>query len=279
MAFPRLAAAAEDGWTEPAHKSWPGFVGRLPALFARYQALGLGADPAAVSVRVAVAASEAGQMIVLSNQTGVGEIRYALGGAAPGAASQRYEAPIPLAKPVELHAALFLNGERLGPVAQARLDPQAPATRASQDLQLCNDGLALNLEGSGSAAGRTYLVNPINACWIWPKADLGKVRSVEVAFARLPFNLGLGAQGAITVRPARQPTGELEVRQDGCDHAPVAVADLPAGSPGDRATLRLNLPARSGLHDFCFTFTAPGYAPVLALEQVRLLPTAAEPAR
>ena len=279
MAFPRLAAAAEDGWTEPAHKSWPGFVGRLPAQFARYQALGLNADPAAVSVAVAVAATEAGQTITLSNQTGVGEIRYALGGAAPNASSPIYAAPLPLTKASELRAALFLNGERLGPVVQARLDPQAPPSRTSQDLQLCNDGLALNLEGGGAAAGRTYLANPINACWIWPKADLGKVRSVEVAFARLPFNLGLGSQGAITVRPARQPTGEIEVRQDGCDHDPVAVAELPAGAPGDRATLRLNLTPRSGLHDLCFTFTAPGYAPVLALERVRLLPTAADPAR
>jgi hexosaminidase len=278
MAFPRLAAAAEDGWTDSANKSWSGFVGRLPALFGRYQALGLKADAAAVSVRIVRTAGATGETITLSNQAGVGEIRYALDGQQPGPSSPRYETPLPLARPTRLSAALFLDGARVGPVAEARLDPHAAASRVSQDLQLCNDGLALNLEGGAAAAGRTYLVNPVNACWIWTKAELGGVHSVEVTFARLAFNYGMGSQGSVMVRPARQPTGEIEVRQDSCDQAPVAVADLPRGATGDRTTLRLGLPARSGLHDLCFTFTAPGYDPVLALEQVRLLPTTAEPA-
>ena len=250
MAFPRLAAFAEDGWTPPEAKSWPSFMSRLPALFARYRALGLKADRAAVSVRIAPAA--AAPAVELSAQPGVGEIRYTLDGGVPGPTSLRYVQPLPLTGPMEVRAALFLDGEQLGPVAEHAFDPQAPASRDSQDLKLCNDGLALNLEGAPRPVRRTYLVNPVNACWIWPQADLGRARRVEIAFARLPFDLSLGAKwDTVAVRPPRQPTGEVEVRQDGCDGAPIAVAELPPGGVGQRASLTLPLPPRTGRQRGC----------------------------
>jgi hexosaminidase len=48
MAFPRAAAVAESGWTAAARRSWPDFQARMPALFARYRAVGVGADVAAL---------------------------------------------------------------------------------------------------------------------------------------------------------------------------------------------------------------------------------------
>jgi hexosaminidase len=41
MAFPRAAAVAESGWSQPERRTWEGFQERLPALFARYRALGI----------------------------------------------------------------------------------------------------------------------------------------------------------------------------------------------------------------------------------------------
>jgi hexosaminidase len=44
MAFPRAAALAELGWTDPARKDWADFSARLPAELARDRALGFADD-------------------------------------------------------------------------------------------------------------------------------------------------------------------------------------------------------------------------------------------
>ena len=49
MALPRAAALAEIGWTASDRRDWPGFAARLPAMMARYRALGLNADEAGVA--------------------------------------------------------------------------------------------------------------------------------------------------------------------------------------------------------------------------------------
>jgi hexosaminidase len=41
MTFPRAAAVAEVGWSDPQQHDWNGFVQRLPSQFARYRAVGL----------------------------------------------------------------------------------------------------------------------------------------------------------------------------------------------------------------------------------------------
>ncbi|TLY62009.1 MAG: beta-hexosaminidase [Gammaproteobacteria bacterium] len=41
MTFPRAAAVAEIGWSAPERRQWRGFLQRLPAELARYQALGM----------------------------------------------------------------------------------------------------------------------------------------------------------------------------------------------------------------------------------------------
>ncbi|MDB5475641.1 MAG: Beta-N-acetylhexosaminidase [Phenylobacterium sp.] len=200
MAFPRILAVAETGWSAPNRKDWTGFLNRLPADVGRLDALGIRADRSALA------------------------------------------APRPL----------------------------PAASRASQELRLCNDKLALNLEGAGPAH-RTYLINPQDPCWIWAGADLEGVRRVTVDFARLPFNFGLdAAHNTVLLHPPRTPSGEIEVRQDSCTADPIAVAALPPGGPGGRGAVTLKLPPRSGRHDLCFTFTGRSFDPTPALGQVRL---------
>ena len=138
--------------------------------------------------------------------------------------------------------------------------------RMSQELKLCNDKLALNLEGPG---GRTYLTNPQEGCWIWTAAVLDGVDHLDVRFARLPFVFGLDpAHNTTVVRPPRAPGGEVEVRQDTCLSDPIAVAPIPP--PGGPDTIRLPLPQRSGSHDLCVLFTSSSFDPMLALGEIRL---------
>ena len=149
--------------------------------------------------------------------------------------------------------------------------PGSDRVRASQELRLCNDKLALNLEGPG---GRTYLTNPQEGCWIWPAADLDGVDHLEISFARLPFVFGLDpAHNTAVVRPPRAPGGEVEVRQDTCLSDPIAVAPVPP--QGGPETIRLSLPPRAGPHDLCVVFTSSSFDPMLALHDIRLAPAGA----
>lgn len=275
MAFPRAAAVAELAWSAPDRRDWASFAARLPAQFARYAALGLGADAAAAGVRIEAAPNGAGAAVTLASALGVGEVRYTTDGSEPQAGSPGYTQPFAVALPARVRAAAFLDGRRLGPAAVAALDAASIRRRTSQQLRLCNEKLQLNLEGPPGAggAGRTYLVNPQDGCWIYPAADLDGVAGLSVGFARLPFLFGLDAgHNSVVVHPPRTPGGELEVRRDGCLSDPIAVAPLPPGGPGEAREVSVTLPPLAGRHDLCFTFTAAGFDPLLALDWVQLAP-------
>jgi hexosaminidase len=279
MAFPRLAAVAETAWSAPGRKDWNGFVVRLPAQFARYEALGIKADRSALAVRVdAEPASQPGRAaITLSAQGGVGEIRYTTDGTPPDAASPRYDAPFEAPLPANLRAGLFIDGRLAAPAVSRGLDANSILSRASEDLKLCNDRLSLNLEGAPPDPRPRYLINPLDPCWIWPAATMDGVTRVKVSFGRLPFMFGLDeAHNSVIVHPPREPSGELEVHQDGCLTEPIVVAALPPGGPGSRGELTALLPVRTGRHDLCFTFTSQAPDPILALQSVQLLTGAPE---
>jgi hexosaminidase len=276
MAFPRLAAVAETGWSAPDRKDWRSFVRRLPSELARDAALGVRADRAALAVRIdADLGADPDQALVslASQAADAGELRYTVDGSAPAAGSTLYGGAFPAPLGAQVRASLFIDGR---PVASAerRLERSQLLRRASQELKLCNDRLSLNLEGAAPDPRPAYLVNPLDACWIWPAAPLDGVRSVAVGFGRLPFMFGLDeAHNTVIVHPPREPSGELEVHQDSCLNEPIAVAAVPPGAVGSHGQVRLGLPVRSGRHDLCFTFTAESFDPVLALDWVRLDPT------
>jgi hexosaminidase len=280
MAFPRAAAVAEVAWSSPDRRDWPGFVGRLPAQFARYAALGVGADASAVSVNIdATPAPALGEATVaLASQLGLGDLRYTTDGSEPGQASPLYSQAFAIKLPARVRAAAYLDGARIGPVADQRLDAASIRRRASQQLRLCNDKLALNLEGApfGDRREPAYLTNPQDGCWIYAGADLTGIERLTVAFGRLPFNFGLDAgHNSVILHPPRTPGGELEVRQDTCTSDPIAVAAVTPQAVGAHSELSLSLPARSGRHDLCFTFTSMSFDPVLVIDWVQLTPPAA----
>jgi hexosaminidase len=274
MAFPRAAALAEVGWSDPSRRDWRSFLDRLPAQMKRYAALGLGADPVALSVRIeAEPGSGPGEATVtLSSQADGGEIRYTLDGSAPSTASPLYTAPLAAQAPGQVKATVFVDGAQ-GPVSGRQLTAGSIRRRQSQELRLCNDKLALNLEGPGQGHP-AYLTNPQEGCWIYPAADLDGVKRLEVGFTRLPFVFGLDpAHNTAVVRPPRTPGGELEVRQDGCLSDPIAVAPVPP--PGGATSIAVDLPPRTGRHDLCVLFTSSGFDPMLVLDHIQIEPPGA----
>src|SRR6202020_798594 len=98
------------------------------------------------------------------------------------------------------------------------------------------------------------MVDIMNPCWIDQGVDLTGTRTLQVSVGRVPFNFQLGKDLAkIPLRPPATPQGELEVRLDGCEGAPIAVLPLAlaAGRTG-QTTLTGALPPLTGEHDLCF---------------------------
>jgi len=280
MAFPREAAVAETGWSPEDRHDWASFEQRLPAMFDRYRALGFKADDAALAVQIAqqpgVAADQAS--VSLSNQIGYGEIHYSTDGSAPTANAPKYDQPLSLPLPTHLRAAAFIDGRAVSAVADQTIDALSVRHRTSQQLQSCAGKLTLNLEDDGPLNGprAKFLVDIMDPCWIYPKADLTGASSLSVSVGQVPFNFQLGKDlKNVILHPPSTPEGELVVHLDSCTGEAVATLPLAAavGNTGV-TTLSAALPTRAGAHDLCFYFTQKTVEPLWAIDWVQLVPAA-----
>jgi hexosaminidase len=275
MAFPRAAALAEVAWSAPERRDWADFEARLPAELTRYRPLGLDPDTGAVGVKLAAQRTNGAETVALSNQLSLGDIRYSTDGQPPRATSPAYQAPIAITAPLRLRAATFVGEAAVSPALDRRIDPAGPERRMSQELTLCTSKVALNLDGQNAAQrGQPYLVDVMNPCWIWPQADLGRLGELRVAVTRLPFNFQIGADAAkIMLHPPSTPSGELEVRADGCTGAPIARLSLArALASNGVSVIAGKLAPLTGSHDLCLSFTATKLDPMWVLAWAELGP-------
>ena len=147
----------------------------------------------------------------------------------------------------------------------------------SQDLSTCTDKLVLNLEDDAPLQGprAVFLIDIQNPCWKLPALDLAGARHLTAAVGQVPFNFQIGRDiEAIRLRPPQTPAGELEVRLDGCDGTPLAVLPLASAVSNDAVTVLPSaaLPALTGAHSLCFTFTQHTLDPLWAIDWVQLSP-------
>jgi hexosaminidase len=147
----------------------------------------------------------------------------------------------------------------------------------SQDLATCSDKLVLNLEDDAPLRGprAVFLIDIENPCWTLPAADLTGATRLTAAVGQVPFNFQIGRDiEAIHLRPPRTPSGELEVRLDGCDGAPLLVLPLAPAAGNDAVTVLppAVLPPLKGTHALCFTFTQRTLDPLWAIDWVQLSP-------
>jgi hexosaminidase len=124
MILPRLLALSEVLWSPQEARSWSRFVARLPAHFARLDALG-------VEYRVPEPVGLGGDHRVLEDEVRLtmsspfpgGVIRFTTDGSNPTVLSPRYTGPVDLRltpRPVTVSARVFLPSGRGSPVARAR---------------------------------------------------------------------------------------------------------------------------------------------------------------
>jgi hexosaminidase len=276
MAFPRVIAAAELGWSPGGTREFPDFVARLVPQLDRLATLGLAAAPSAfrpIAVEDFDPASDR-VTVTMSNQVG-SAIRYTLDGSQPTGRSRLYSEPLRLVLPARLRAVAFQGDRPLPGALDRRLDQASVRRRDDNQLKLCSENIALSLEDDAPAEGprAVFLTDIMNPCWIYEEAPLDGVQAIEIDVGQLPFNFQIGRDiERITFRPPATPAGEFEVRAGGCDGERIAVLPL-APALANPAVTRLRAPIapRRGIADLCFTYTARGPEPMWAIDAVQLV--------
>jgi len=277
MAFPRAAALAEIAWSQPHRLDWNDFVLRLATQFDRYRSLDMPFATSAFDVQLtAKIAGRDGINIELSNQSGLGAIRYSVDGSKVTLKSAQYSGALELPADVEIAAATFVQDRQMSRETRANVGRTA-RRRFSHDLSLCSERLVLSLEDDAPVEGRrsVFLIDIMNPCWTWEEADLSRISGIKVAVGQVPFNFQLGAdRDKIELPQPDSAAGELEVREDGCEGPVMAVLPLDEAAQSNDVTVLSNkLSAHSDkTTDLCFRFTADELDPMWAIDWIELVP-------
>lgn len=275
MAFPRLSAVAEVGWTGRGSRDMPSFLRRLRPQLERLHRLGLAPAQSAWKPRIAAMVTGSGQQaqLTLDNEAGL-PMMVALNDQPPAP----YTQPIPAALPVHITAWSMLDGRAMGGETAGRTARDFNARnirdRDSMALTPCSSIVELMLEDDFPAGTKRprYRTDIMKPCWIYKGAELDGVNRIAVEVGQIPFNFQIGADIDKIRFPAPQsPVGEFLVRVGSCD-APV-IATLPlvtaAANPGV-SRLEAELPGVSDRQDLCLTYSAKGVEPLWVINSVHL---------
>ena len=114
MAWPRMCAIAESGWTK-AEKDWDGFTRRLETHLGRLDRLDVGYCHAFWDPFIDFHKdTEYSKVVTMSVDAPGAEIRYTLDGSTPTASSPVYEGPFAVNRQQRVTAAAFRNGKQIG---------------------------------------------------------------------------------------------------------------------------------------------------------------------
>ena len=274
MAFPRLAALAEVGWS--VQRSWPDFERRLAAQLQRYRQLGIPYDDSLFGPTAAVDYDPAGTTaaVRLERQAGYGGLRYTLDGSDPTPVSPAYARPLRVPAGSEVRAASFAGSVQLSAVHAFRTFAGLAGRRASADLGLCTRAVPLALEDDAPVAGgrAVFVLDIENPCWLYPEVHLEQVHAIRAAVGQVPFNFRIGAdREKIHLDVPVTPEGELEVRLDDCGGELYARLPLKPAAGSDGVTvLSVRVQPRAGEHRLCLKFAQHGLDPLWALDWVEL---------
>ena len=277
MAFPRLAALAEVGWSAAALRDWPDFERRMAVQVVRYRQLGLPFDESlfGVQARVDYAADAGSARITLAHQADFGDIRYTTDGTVPTARSPRYAAAFDVTPGTPIAAATFVRTEALSRTFRVQTYPKLAGRRSSAELTLCGAAVPLALEDPAPARGprAVFAVDIEHPCWIYKGAQLGSVRSVVASVGQVPFNFQIGAdRDRIRFATPTTDAGELLVHLDSCDGVLYARIPLRPAHPAQGVTVLPPYPVRAvaGVHDLCLQFAQRGPDPLWVLDYLEL---------
>ena len=121
MAWPRMCAIAETGWTQ-ADKDWDGFTRRLEKHLGRLDGMNVGYCKAFFNPMIVFHKDTKHNMVVSMTVDAPGaEIRYTLDGSAPTIDSPKYEIPFSINRSQVVSAQAFRDGRPVGEVRTKRI--------------------------------------------------------------------------------------------------------------------------------------------------------------
>ena len=267
MTFPRAVAIAELGWSPQNKRDWPDFMRRLTTQFSNYDAIGMPYSDSAFAPQVEThyLLDAARARLVIDSQTHYGDLRFTLDGKDPSIESTRYQGTFTVPVPSELRVAAFNGNRRISRPRIVPINRDYSQRRASQQLKLCTENIALSLEDDAPLQGHraVFLVDVQNPCWIFAGAELDAVTGIAAAVGQVPFNFQIGdlVKKIQFPHPVSQE-GELEVHLDTCQGDVIArLPLLPAISTNAVTALpRVDIAPQTGKHDLCLRF-AQAFAP------------------
>ena len=115
MAFPRLLAIAEVGWTKPSRKDYESFIKRVEQHKRLLAAMGITVGNISAKVDILLTQDSISGLFFASMQTDryKPDIRYTLDGSTPTSSSPAYEKPFKVEKNTTILAAIFENGKMI----------------------------------------------------------------------------------------------------------------------------------------------------------------------
>jgi hexosaminidase len=187
MAFPRIAAIAEVGWSARTRREWGSFAERLEVQLKRYRARGINTSrtPFSVAMRDSFDAPNGRRIVELRTEIGQDRIRYTTDGSAPGPGSALYATPLVLRKETSIAATTFRGNERLGDVRRKTyfLTPSGPMTAtllSPLDPPYVGDGasaLVDNRRASGGSRDKQWV--GVQGKDFKAVIDLGNARTIR----------------------------------------------------------------------------------------------------
>jgi hexosaminidase len=277
MTFPRAAAIAELGWTSADRRAWEGFARRLTTLLPIYRQLGLAYADSAFAARADIDwLDDQRARVSLTQQAGVGDLRYTLDGSEPAPESRLYTEPLLLPASTVLRAASFLGQRRLANSRRYALSASDRRRRDAASLERCSDHIALNLEDDAPIGGprAVFAVDIQNPCWQWRGAPLRGSAAVRAEVGQVPFNFQIGAAAdAIRFAEPAGTTPELQVRRGGCEGEVLVRLSLESALASQATTVLPPAPlsAATDDSDLCLRFAQHGLNPLWVLRSVELV--------
>ncbi|MEG9438839.1 family 20 glycosylhydrolase [Edaphobacter sp. HDX4] len=271
MIFPRAAALAEVAWAPSHPRNWNEFTSRVAVELQRYRKLGIVYDPNAFRVNTQETIETSNTvMVALSNQAGVGSIRYTLDGSPVTRFSMVYRDPFSVQLPARLRAATFMESEVAQSDLDRTLDSASVRVRYSQDLQLCVNDPAIAMQQDPPQGSRpVVLVNYKNPCWIYKGANLNGITQISAGVMALPYVFRDKNKQAPPLGDSKTKAGEVEVHLDSCTGK--LLATIPIG-PADRhpgvTLLSAPLERSSGVHDLCVKVVRPTVTPLWGIYSI-----------
>lgn len=147
LAFPRLAALAEIGWSAGDARDWDGFLPRLDRYVEHIGRLGVESARSMFNIQHAVTPCDGSLQVSLECERTDVQIRYTLDGTVPDRRSGLYRKPFAVSSDVKVMAATFKEGEMCSKVLELPLSWNK-ATACGISGKGANDVLVNGVRGS-----------------------------------------------------------------------------------------------------------------------------------